>query len=339
MAPLIAALLVLTFLSKSQIHLSALGYQFLGDLTYSICIGIPAALVTTWISVHYTELYPRLVYALRALGLVSSAVLGDLASCVIFDVTHFSPHRAFWENFLSSIPIATAITLLIGMLAASFETLRYRLQETTLALRTQQMEQERSMKLLAEARLSSLESRVQPHFLFNTLNSIAALIPIDPQKAEDTVGKLASLLRFSLAAQQRGLVPLAQEMRIVRDYLEIEKTRFADRLRYSLEVPAALENISIPPLAVQSLVENSIKHVAAKRAEGVAMRIQANVREDRVCVEVCDNGSGFNAESISAEHGLGNLRDRLMLLFGDAGKLEVLRENEATVVRLWLPIE
>ncbi len=113
--------------------------------------------------------------------------------------------------------------------------MRHRLQFATLELRTQQAEQERAYKLLAEARLSSLASRIHPHFLFNTLNSIASLIPTDPKRAEDTVGKLASLLRFSLSGNQAGLVPLSQELKIVRDYLEIERTRFGQRLRYTID--------------------------------------------------------------------------------------------------------
>ena len=155
----------------------------------------------------------------------------------------------------------------------TFETLRYKLQATALELRTRQVEQERAYKLLAEARLSSLESRIHPHFLFNTLNSIAALIPRNPQLAEDTVGKLASLLRFSLNANQNGLVPLSQELKIVRDYLEIEKTRFGPRLSYEIAVPASMEDVKVPPLALQSLVENSVKHVVSQRSQGATIQI------------------------------------------------------------------
>src|SRR5258708_33633205 len=105
-----------------------------------------------------------------------------------------------------------------------YQVLRDKVQFTSLELRTKQVEQERAYKLLAEARLSSLESRLHPHFLFNTLNSIAALIPRDPQRAEDTVGKLASLLRFSLATNHTRICPLAAELKFWRHYLEVEAT-------------------------------------------------------------------------------------------------------------------
>jgi LytS/YehU family sensor histidine kinase len=204
-------------------------------------------------------------------------------------------------------------------------------------LRTRQVEQERAYKLLAEAQLSTLESRIHPHFLFNTLNSIAALIPSDPVRAEDTVGKLASLLRFSLNAHHRGLVPLSQELKIVRDYLEIERTRFGERLRYEIAVPEALDDVKVPPLALQSLVENSVKHVVSQRTQGAAIQLSGGVDAGQAHFEVIDDGPGFSLDAITPEHGLGNLVARLELLFGGAGQLEVSRENEKTVVRLSFP--
>jgi LytS/YehU family sensor histidine kinase len=216
--------------------------------------------------------------------------------------------------------------------------MRYKLQAATLELRTKQMERERAYKLLAEAQLSSLESRIHPHFLFNTLNSIAALIPRDPQLAEDTVGKLASLLRFSLNANHNGLVPLSQELKIVRDYLEIEKTRFGSRLNYEITVPEALQDIKVPPLALQSLVENSVKHAVSERAQGARIRIVGSSSSGRIVLEVIDDGPGFSLEAITPEHGLGNLIGRLELLFGAEGRLEVTHENGQTSVRLSFPV-
>ncbi|MGD0830495.1 MAG: histidine kinase [Terracidiphilus sp.] len=229
------------------------------------------------------------------------------------------------------------MSVIIGLSIATYETLRFRLQAAKLELRTKQVEQERAYKLLAEAQLSALESRIHPHFLFNTLNSIAALIPRDPQLAEDTVGKLASLLRFSLNANRSGLVPLGQEIKIVRDYLEIEKTRFGQRLQYEISVPSALDNIKIPPLSLQSLVENSVKHVASQRRQGATIQIAASKDHNRLRLEVRDNGPGFSLNAITPDHGLGNLIGRLELLFGANGQLDVTRQDDMTVVRLIFP--
>jgi LytS/YehU family sensor histidine kinase len=249
-------------------------------------------------------------------------------------------HRGgIWIEYKDNLPFSVVITLAIGMSVSTYETLRYKLQAATLEARTRQVEQERANKLLAEARLSSLESRIHPHFLFNTLNSIAAMIPTDPRRAEDTVGKLASLLRFSLNAHHSGLVPLAQELKIVREYLEIESTRFGSRLRYEILVPNALDSVLVPPLALQTIVENSVKHVVAQRSEGASIQITGAMEPDRIRLEVIDDGPGFSLAAIEPEHGLGNLAARLDLLFGSAGGLDVTRENEKTIVHMSFPAE
>jgi sensor histidine kinase YesM len=337
MAPIIALILALLFLSIGKMHLSALGKEFLDALIYSICIGLPCGATLTWISVRYNNRFPRLVYGMRTLALLITATAGSMLAGVVFQIARIMPHGFYWVEFRASLPICVTITLIVGTLAASFETMRYQLQETTLELRNRQIEQERAYKLLAEAQLSSLESRIHPHFLFNTLNSIAALIPTDPQHAEDTVAKLASLLRFSLTAHNKGLVPLGQEIKIVRDYLEIEKTRFGSRLCFAIDVPDALADVSIPPLALQSLVENAVKHVVAQRQQGATIQVIAALFDHSIQLEVSDDGPGFSLASAAPEHGLGNLINRIELLFGSAGNLEVARANERTIVRLTFP--
>jgi LytS/YehU family sensor histidine kinase len=151
------------------------------------------------------------------------------------------------------------------------------------------------------------------------------------------VGKLASLLRFSLNANHSGLVPLSQELKIVRDYLEIEKTRFGQRLSFQIEVPETLNDVKVPALALQSLVENSVKHVISQRAHGAIIQITGSSNSGRVRLEVIDDGPGFALDAITPEHGLGNLIARLELLFGGAGQLEVSSAGQRTTVSLSFP--
>ncbi len=330
-------LIFLIYLSTGHIRLSRIGSQIIGMLVYSTLIAVPSIVLLNWIGHRYGEMFPRAVVLLYAIALVCTATVGAFAGDLLLSLVGVVSPGYFWPEVWSSLPFCIFITQMIGLSISTFETMRYRLQAATLALRTQQVEQERAYKLLAEARLSSLESRIHPHFLFNTLNSIAALIPSDPTRAEDTVGKLASLLRFSLNAQQSGLVPLSQELKIVRDYLEIEKTRFGQRIRYEIDVPDDLQDAKVPPLALQSVVENAIKHVAAKRPEGVSIRVSGARAGDRIHLDVLDDGPGFSLSAITPEHGLGNLLGRLELLFGSEGELAVTRENEKTRVRLAFP--
>lgn len=335
--PAVAAFIVLLFLSMGHARISQTGTRFIGALIYTILIGTPSTILLTWLSFRGNRRLGKLIIVPQALILLVMATLGSWAAAHVCQWIGFVPPDGWWREFRSSYPFSIVISLVVGLGMTTYQTLRHQLHFAVLELRSRQVEQERAYKLLAEARLSSLESRLHPHFLFNTLNSIAALIPRDPQRAEDTVGKLASLLRFSLASSSAGLVPLAQELKFVRDYLEIESTRFGARLRYSIDVPDALLEVKTPPMALQSLVENAVKHVVSQRARGAEIRIVGRVENEQARLEVTDDGPGFGLESISSDHGLGNLIARLQLLFADRGKLSVTRRDNLTVVGLEFP--
>jgi len=327
----------LIFLSAGHIRLSESGIAIVVSLVYTALIALPSIFLLTRVSIRYAGRFPRLVILMQALLLVCTSSAGTFAGALLLLLVGVFHRGHYWLELRATLPFSVIISLLFGLSISTFETMRHKFQAAQLELRTRQVEQERAYKLLAEARLSSLESRIHPHFLFNTLNSIAALIPSEPQRAEDTVGKLASLLRFSLNANQSGLVPLSQELKIVRDYLEIETTRFGPRLRYEISVPEALADVNVPPLALQSLVENSVKHVVAERPQGGLIQVSGAIESGRIQLEVADDGPGFSLEAIAPEHGLGNLLARLELLFGPAGKLEVARAGQKSAVRLSFP--
>jgi LytS/YehU family sensor histidine kinase len=308
-----------------------------GMFIYSACIAPPSIVLLTRVTLRYCDRFPRGIVLMQAALLVCTATAGSFAADLIFLAVGICTPARFWLLFSTDLPFSLLFTLVFGLSMAAHETLRGRYQSAQLELRTRQVEQERAYKLLAEARLSSLESRIHPHFLFNTLNSIAALIPTDPARAEDTVGKLASLLRFSLNANQMGLTTLGQELKIVRDYLEIERTRFGERLRYVIDVPEELTGAQLPPLAVQTLVENAIKHVAANTPQGASILVRGRRASSSIAITVLDDGPGFSLDAITPEHGLGNLIARLDLLFGSAGRLEVAREGAKTAVRITIP--
>jgi sensor histidine kinase YesM len=337
--PLIAIGIAVFLLVVQHERFSDSGRKFLDSMIYATMIGVPSAIALNWVGFRYTQRFPRLILLINTIVLLGTATVGSLAAGLLFQAINLFPGQRYWDEFRVSMPTSIVITLVLGLSISSYETMRHKLQSATLELRTRQVEQERAYKLLAEARLSSLESRIHPHFLFNTLNSIASLIPTDPKRAEDTVGKLASLLRFSLRENQTGLVPLSQELKIVRDYLEIERTRFGSRLRYTIDASPALDSTQVPPLALQSLVENSIKHVVSQRAEGATIRVAVSSEDGRVRLQVVDDGPGFSLQSITPEHGLGNLISRLELLFGARGQLSVARNDNTTVVTLLFPLQ
>jgi LytS/YehU family sensor histidine kinase len=230
------------------------------------------------------------------------------------------------------------VTVVIGVNEVAFERLREQLESTKSKLRTEELERERALKLATEARLSSLEARLHPHFLFNTLNSISSLIPVDPVRAERMLERMAALLRFSFDSHRGGVVPLEQELKIVRDYLEIEQARFGARLRYSIETIGALEELHVPPFSVQTLVENSIKFAVAPNREGGEIRVRAARRNGSLWIDVSDTGPGFDLRSVPEGHGLDNLRGRLTALFGDAGALTAGQSEGRTVASMKVPV-
>jgi LytS/YehU family sensor histidine kinase len=176
-----------------------------------------------------------------------------------------------------------------------------------------EVERERALKLASEARLASLASRIHPHFLFNTLNTISALIHEDPQKADEQLQRLSKLLRFSLDAPETNLVALDRELQVVADYLEIERTRFAERLRYSVEASAEARECSV-----------------AKRREGGEVVVRAERRGATLVVTVTDDGPGIPAGAALPGHGLEILRGRLDALFPKDAKLE-MAGSEVTI--------
>jgi two-component system, LytTR family, sensor histidine kinase AlgZ len=269
--------------------------------------------------------------------LLCVAVMGTTLSCGALSVGTLGLHPEFRACFASAYWINALLSAVISMGMILFQAQRDRLDALTLELRTKELLHERAGKMALEARLSSLEARLHPHFLFNTLNAISCLIQDDPDRAERTVERLAALLRFSLDATQRGLVPLGQELEIVTDYLEIEKTRLGERLSWALDVTGDVKAREIPPLTVQTLVENSIKHAIAPRRSGGHLRIEASDAGDDLVLAVWDDGAGFTPAAICPGHGLDNLQGRLAARFGPTASLTVARRDGGTVVTVRLP--
>src|ERR1051326_3131243 len=256
---------LVSFVFFQQASPGQLWVQFKVSSVYSWSIGTLAYLVYSRAHDWIIRMRASLRYSALFAGLVVVAVAGSLFANLVFVAIGWVPREIFWRVLRGGLRIALAITLGFGVVITVYETLIHRLRATELELRTRQLEEERARKLATEAQLSSLESRIHPHFLFNTLNSISALIREDPATAERTLERLAALLRYSLDVNARGLVSLRQELRIVEDYLEIEKTRFGERLRYSIDIPEDLCDFDVPPLALQTLVENSIKRSEERR--------------------------------------------------------------------------
>jgi signal transduction histidine kinase len=178
-------------------------------------------------------------------------------------------------------------------------------------------------KELTVAKLSLLHAQVEPHFLYNTLASAQLLTRSDPAKADRMLGNLISYLRHSLPRAEASLSTLGEEVERTRAYLEIMKIRMGERLALQIQVPDALSAVPMPPMMLQTLAENAIKHGLEPLPEGGNVWISARVAGDRASVTVADDGRGFSEDGGGTGIGLKNVRERLRLAYGDAAALSI----------------
>jgi two-component system sensor histidine kinase AlgZ len=263
--------------------------------------------------------------------------LGCLAAQALLILLGFAARQNFWAQYLHTLKVAMPLAIVFGLGALAYASLRGRLEVAELRLRQKELAEERTSKLAAEARLRSLESWIHPHFLFNTLNSISALIASDPARAEQIVGRLATLLRASLDSSNHSLIPLRQELSMVESYADIEKVRFGEKLRGSVQIPAELQETKVPPLSVQSLVENAVKHGITPQPNGGEFKVTARATDGAVHIEVRDSGPGFDFAAIPGGHGLDKLVQRLDALYGASASLSVSRHDGYSVVEMIVP--
>ena len=193
---------------------------------------------------------------------------------------------------------------------------------------------------LAEAELRALRAQVQPHFLFNTLNTIAALVRVNPAEAEETITRLADVFRHSLRASEHAHMRLGDELDFVRAYLEIEHTRFGERLRVEERIEPGLEGIPVPSLLLQPLVENAVRYAVAPRTEGGTVGLAARREGDLLMIEVWDDGPGMSGTASASGNGFGlhSVRERLRAA-GPPHALEIESvPGSGTRLRLTIPI-
>jgi two-component system sensor histidine kinase AlgZ len=270
------------------------------------------------------------------ISIVALTAVGSLlVQCLLMQMGFVVPVH-FWPEYWHTLRVATPLAVVFALGSMAHGSLRSRVQAMEETLRDKELTEERLQKLAVEARLRSLEARIHPHFLFNTLNSISALIPQNPGRAEQLVGRLAVLLRASLDSGHQPLIPLRQELAMVTSYIEIEKVRFGDKLATSIATDPGAQEVRVPPMSVQSLVENAVKHSIAVQSGGTIL-IAAAVQQGLLRVEVQDTGPGFSLADVRAGHGLDNLVQRLTALFGESAGLRVFQRAHHCVVEMSLP--
>jgi two-component system LytT family sensor kinase len=209
-----------------------------------------------------------------------------------------------------------------------------------------QIKLEEQERLLLHARMEALQNQINPHFLFNTLNSISSLVRFDPDTARDMIFKLATILRRLLNSGE-AFAPLREEFEFIDNYLAIEVVRFGrEKLRVVKELDPASLDVVIPSMLLQPLIENSIKHGLSPKIEGGSIYLRSRVANSRLVIEVEDDGVGIGKTQLENNGhwsgmgiGMANISERLQVLYGDTARMTIdSQESKGTLVRIRLPL-
>ena len=307
--------------SYISLFVTHLGRTFFGAIEGSILNVLPAALLGVGVVAvseridwspnrRYRFLSAHLVMASLYLVLWMNAVpfLNALSQLMRYGSWSFKREGSFQGGFFTGLLIYVTIAGIV-----------YAVQ-TTERLRAQEARATRAENLRTRAELEALRAQLNPHFLFNTLHSLMALVRHDPIAAEDALERLASLLRHTLMTMKDAEdVALSDELDFVENYLALERLRLGDRLRFEKNIHAESLGCYLPPFTLQPLVENSIRHAISTQPRGGFLQINTERRNGLLCVEVLDDGPGAKPEDVEASNGIGVriVRQRLLTRYGD----------------------
>jgi len=261
-------------------------------------------------------------YLLIFIGIVIGTELSILCITLIYDIPFQDIDQA--KNLKRNLGL--------GFLAGTLLYI-YQLQQTNYNLKINEKELQvaKLNELKTSAELKTLQARINPHFLYNALNSITSLIHESPDKAEEMIIKLSQLFRYSINTQEANWVTIKEELQIVNIYLDIERVRFSNRISFQTNADDKILNVMIPRFLLQPLVENALKHGLKSKSEGGLLRINITGFNNVVRIEVHDNGEPFPADLL-AGYGLQSTSDKLQLLYGNSFSINFINAPEKMIV-------
>ena len=318
------------------------------NLVYSQCIGL-----SIWALIDFTQYWLikdmqtqwRRLFWLVPVCAAMGYVVGTLLA------QWFFPHHqlSFWTSRPNQALGFLVISLMAGAASTYFFMSREQLATAQLKLQSSQREMEAVQRQAAQAQLRLLQSQLEPHMLFNTLANLRVLIATDPPRAQAMLDHLIAYLRATLGGARAALHPLQDEFARLADYLEIMAVRMGPRLAFALDLPDALRAVPVPPLLLQPLVENAIRHGLEPQVAGGQIDVRASTRPgpggSLLVLEVVDSGVGLGAtpahdtDRPGSHFGLAQVRERLATLYGAQGTLELIAGNtRGTCARVTFPL-
>ena len=301
-------------------------------------VGFTAMVSSIWLFPSLRGLAPPLRWLLFGLALLTGSVAGSVAVLQAYPLFVFSdPLQA-----LAIVLINGVLALTVGSVVYGYEGMRLRLQDSLREVEEVRLVEARLREEAARAELAALQARINPHFFFNTLNTISSLLDEDPGQAEEVLQTLSDMFRYTFVAADCGPVRLDAELEFTRSYLTIERARFGERLRVVWEIEPAAAETRVPGLIVQPLVENAVGHGIAPKARGGTVLVAARVEERLLRIEIKDDGVGLQDSArslIRSGHGLHNVRTRIETHYPGRGSLELTPnpDGRGTLASICIP--
>jgi sensor histidine kinase YesM len=316
-------LITVVFCTLVAIFLTSVKFgdkSFLTNFIFSQCIGISSFLCIFTVRLVFKPVAPLMKVA----AIVIPMVVGSLAGTILGSFVAGINLSLFLQRYGFFIQVVL-LGILFGSIISYFFISRERIATTEELVQEEKIKRLTSEKRGIEANLRLLQAQIEPHFLFNTLSNILSLLDTDLKKGQSMLMDLTHYLRTSLSKTREGITTLGQELEMIKAYLNIFKVRMEDRLHYKLDVPQSIKDRPFPPMLIQPLVENAIRHGIEPNVEGGTITIRARKNGDVLRVEIADTGTGLHEDGTPGL-GLSNVRERLKSLYGDSGRL-ILEEN------------
>jgi two-component system, LytTR family, sensor kinase len=288
-----------------------------------------------WFMVYYNDIEKNNIFVFSISHIISATIAVTLWIFKSrFLVSLFIPDNALYNSFLEKFQYLRVVQGYLGYLIIVLFYYVLIFYQTTIDNR----EREESFKsLLRDAELKSLKSQINPHFLFNSLNSISSLTMFDPEKAQTMIIKLSEYLRFSLQFKPDDKITFEKEIENIQRYLEIEKIRFGKRLAMHFDISADCNTVKVPTMILQPLFENAIKYGVHENTEETLINIKATKDEKHIEFSISNN---YDPESVGMRGqgiGLSNIKERMHLIYGSSELVQIQDKNNIFTITLFFP--
>ncbi|NNC83138.1 MAG: histidine kinase [Flavobacteriales bacterium] len=273
-----------------------------------------------WLTMRLEAIIPRVILGSLLFGVVYALLLAS-----ILDLFFDNVGPVLTGDSADLLTLFVTFTILFLLWATGYFAYHY--------LRNYELEEIKNLRLESSQReleLTNLKSQLNPHFIFNAMNSIRALVDEEPAQAKSAVTKLSNILRSSLMAGRQNLVTIRDELNLVKDHLDLEEIRYEERLKVTYEVDERLLDLKIPPMMIQMLVENAIKHGISRLQEGGTLHIEIRESDNKIIVSV-ENSGDLGSKKRGTGIGLENLKRRLNILYKDEASFLIQQKPEKKV--------